>query len=84
MNEKFINTGLLKNAHPLPLRGRCLLRCKPHRSMNIYILLAVRFFARLASEYPVSNSGQAFEQSRNAGFLTTPVLPVFIFKRIRE
>src|SRR5208283_995101 len=44
MNEKFINTGLLKNAHPSPLRGRCLLRCKPHRSMNIYIRLAVHFF----------------------------------------
>ena len=43
-----------------PLIGRCgavekrssaVLRCKRHRSTYIYIRLAVRFFARLASEH---------------------------------
>jgi hypothetical protein len=32
-------------------RSSAVLRCKPHRSTYIHIRLAVRFFARLASEH---------------------------------
>jgi hypothetical protein len=32
-------------------RSSAVLRCKPHRSTYIYIRLAARFFARLASEH---------------------------------
>jgi hypothetical protein len=57
---------LPEKAEGFTKRSPAVLRCKPHRSMYIYIRLAVRFFARLASEHPVSSTGQAFEQSHRA------------------
>jgi hypothetical protein len=42
-------------------RSSTVLRCKPHRGAFIYIRLAVRFFARLASEHivkPTAFSGK--------------------------
>jgi hypothetical protein len=38
-------------------RSFAALRCKPRRSTYIYIRLAVRFFARLASEHIVKSYG---------------------------
>jgi hypothetical protein len=46
-------------------RSSAVLRCKPHRSTYIYIRLAVRFFARLASEHIVKPTAFSGKEGAN-------------------
>jgi hypothetical protein len=53
-------------------RSSAVLRYKPHRSTYIHICLAVRFFARLASEH--------FWTAQNMVFFKDPLSAPFINK----